>query len=69
MCPTNRLKGKIYRVEQNPRESPSVIIRLAAFGEKKLDDLPPEQTRDHIADGETLDEAIDKVLRKARVQS
>ena len=69
MSPTSQLEGKIYRAEQNPFESPPVIIRLAAFGAKKLDDLPRGQTRDHVATGSTLEEAVGRVLKKARVQS
>lgn len=68
MCPTKRLEGKICRIEQSPRGSPPVIVRLAAFGTGKLDNLPAGQTKDHIATGKTLDEAIGRVLRKARVQ-
>ncbi len=70
MCPpTSQLEGKIYRAEQNPLESPPVIIRLAAFGAKKLDGLPQGQTKDHVATGSTLEEAIRRVLKEARVRS
>ncbi len=69
MSPTSRLEGKICRIEQNPQESPPVIIRLAAFGTKKLDNLPRGQTRDHVATGSTLEEAVGRVLKKARIQS
>ena len=65
----DRLRGKIYRIEQNPRKSPPVIIRLAAFGADGFDDLPQGQTKDYVAEGLTPEEAVDRVLKKARVQS
>ncbi len=67
MNSTHRLEGKIYRVEQNPRRTPPVVVRLAAFGRNELDDLPLDRTRDHVATGASLEEAIDRVLAAASI--
>ncbi len=58
----DRLNGKTYAIQHNPNCPSPFLIRIVGKGAGRLDYLSYSKTKDAIAYGKTLEEAVENVL-------